>query len=311
MQRIVVLKSFIELSPRRMRGRAGKLPSLLLIGSLLTGGLAWSAPPSPPPLVQQARPDNQLMLELLNRIERLEEEIRQLRGDLDLYRHHQEKLMRRVQALEKGGVGASNTETPSVTESAPEPTARESQSLELEAPSPAVVTPPAAAPSLPPGAATPPVTKVQPPIAAPSTAGQSSVLTPNPPTGTEMSTSEQDAYKAAFDALHEGRYDEAVNRFQDFLSSYPTSRLAGDAQYWLGETYYVVRDFDNSKQAFLALGMNYPNSKRLPDAMLKLGYIYDDSGDKAKAREVLQKLTESYPNSRAATLARQRLQAMR
>ena len=161
------------------------------------------------------------------------------------------------------------------------------------------------------GAATPPVTRAQPPAAAPATAGQSSALIPKQPTGAEATTNEQDAYKAAFDTLHEGRYDEAVNRFQDFLTNYPTSRLAGDAQYWLGEAYYVVRDFDKSKQAFLALGMNYPNSKRLPDAMLKLGYLYADSGDKAKAREVLQKLTESYPDSRAATLARQRLQAIR
>jgi tol-pal system protein YbgF len=296
MPRIVALKSFIEYPlHKRPAFKPGRTLGLLLAGGLLVSSLAWSA--SPPPLVQQPRPENQLLLELLNRIDRLEEEVRRLRGDLDVYHHQQESLVRRVQALEKGKAGTAGAETPPVAEQPPEPAATEVTSPPLQATPPAALT-------LPPGAATQPA-GVQPPAAAPETAGQAPA-TPSAQPG----ANEQDTYNAAFDTLREGRYDEAITRFQEFVSSYPTSRLAGDAQYWLGESYYVVRDFDRARQAFLALGMNYPDSKRLPDAMLKLGYIYDDSGDKAKAKEVLQKLTEAYPDSRAASLARQRLQAI-
>ena len=88
MHKIVALKSFIE--HHRQRACAGGIRALLLAAALLAGGLAWSAPPSQPPLVQ-VRPDNQLLVDLLNRVERLEDELRRLRGELELYRHqHQD-----------------------------------------------------------------------------------------------------------------------------------------------------------------------------------------------------------------------------
>ncbi len=95
------------------------------------------------------------------------------------------------------------------------------------------------------------------------------------------------------------------------LSAYPTSTRAGDAQYWLGESYYLSRDINAAKEAFINLGLRYPESARLPDALLKLGYLYSEQGDTARAREVLQKLRQSYPNTQAASLAERRLQSLR
>jgi tol-pal system protein YbgF len=122
---------------------------------------------------------------------------------------------------------------------------------------------------------------------------------------------EQSDYDEALNKLREGAYEEAITRLEGFQRSYPDSPLNGDALYWLGESYYVIRNFERARQTFLTLGSKYPDSKRLPDAMLKLGYIYEEQGDKTKAREVLTKLTQSYPNSAAATHAQRRLQAMK
>jgi tol-pal system protein YbgF len=128
---------------------------------------------------------------------------------------------------------------------------------------------------------------------------------------TTPSIAERTAYNAAFDQLREGNYNAAITGFQEFLQMYPNSGLVADTQYWLGETYYITRDFDKAKQAFITVGVNYPDSEKLPEAMLKLGYVYDELGDANKAREVLLKLTQTYPDSRAANLAKQRLQALR
>jgi TolA-binding protein len=52
---------------------------------------------------------------------------------------------------------------------------------------------------------------------------------------------EQAAYSRAFDALKGNDYNSAITRFKDFLRQYPQSTLAGNAQYWLGESYYVTQ----------------------------------------------------------------------
>lgn len=302
MHKIVTLKSFIE--HHRQRGCAGGIRALLVAAAFLAAGLAWSAPPSPPPLVQ-TRPDNQLV-DLLNRIERLEDELRRLRGELELYRHQQQDLARRLQTLEQSGGAGDTIEEPAAEEPAPEP-ATESETIPLQPAAP--IPPPTATPpplNLPPGAASQPRGIPSAPTATPVTR-----LPPPPESGAPLTPEEQSAYSAAFDTLREGRYEEAINQLQGFLARYPFSSLAGDAQYWLGESYYVLREFERAKQAFLSLGIDHPDSRHLADAMLRLAYIYGDSGDKAKAKEVLQKLMETYPDSRAAGLARQRLQTLR
>ncbi len=122
---------------------------------------------------------------------------------------------------------------------------------------------------------------------------------------------EQASYDAAVDDLRNGRYDQAVASWRSFLITYPDSNLAADAQYWLGEAYFVSRDLAKARDAFISLGLKYPDSDRMPDALLKLGQILSELGDAGQAREILQQLIAAYPDSQAATLARKRLSAIR
>jgi tol-pal system protein YbgF len=134
---------------------------------------------------------------------------------------------------------------------------------------------------------------------------------PPVPPPTVATGAEQADFDAALGALRDGHYPQAIADFQGFLNAYPDSRLAGDAQYGLGESYYVSRNYEAAKEAFINLGLRYPQSARLPDALLKLGYIYGELGDTARARDVLQKLVQVYPDSQAAGLAEQQLQSLR
>ena len=145
---------------------------------------------------------------------------------------------------------------------------------------------------------------------------QSTSATSASPSGAEDPSAsglaaEQASYDAAIDELRNGRYDQAVAELRAFLSAYPTSRLAADAQYWLGEAYFVTRDLAKARDAFSNLSLKYPESDRMPDAFLKLGQILSELGDAGQAREILQQLIEAYPDSQAATLARKRLGAIR
>jgi tol-pal system protein YbgF len=122
---------------------------------------------------------------------------------------------------------------------------------------------------------------------------------------------EQEAYQQAFNLLKEGRYDQAIKAFQAFQAQFPGGRYADNAQYWLGEAYYVTRQFPAALTEFDKLVQGFPTSTKLAGAKLKIGYIYDELGDAQKARQVLSELVAAYPKTTAARLAQERLQRMK
>ena len=232
---------------------------LLTMGGLALPGAGFAQRPQ----------DSELTLEMLQRIEQLEAEVRYLRGELELQRHQLELRQ-------------------------PE------RSTAIPTPAPVGVNQPPPSGYSPPVPVAPPVVAAPPPVQAPP------VQAPPSAGGTE-----QAEFDAALGELREGRYPQAITDLQRFMSAWPSSSRVGDAQYWLGESYYLSRNYDAAREAFINLGLRYPQNARLPDALLKLGYIYGEQGDTARAREVLQKLVQVYPNSPAAGLAGRRLQSLR
>jgi tol-pal system protein YbgF len=129
-----------------------------------------------------------------------------------------------------------------------------------------------------------------------------------PPGATQAA--EQTAYSQAFDTLKSGKYPAAIAAFKQFLDTYPKSDLADNAQYWLGEAYYVSRDFQNSSTAFKTVVDQYPQSRKTPDALLKLGYSQFELKRYADARATLNDVTKRFPDTDTARLAQERLQRL-
>ncbi len=121
---------------------------------------------------------------------------------------------------------------------------------------------------------------------------------------------EQGDYQAAFSLLKNSQYDRAIAAFQKFNAAYPSSPLVQNAQYWLGEAYYVTRAYPEALQAFRLVGEKYPHSPKVADAALKTGFCYYELKQWSNARETLTQVTQQYPESSAARLARQRLDKM-
>jgi tol-pal system protein YbgF len=122
------------------------------------------------------------------------------------------------------------------------------------------------------------------------------------------SSEEQTVYAQSFDALKAGSYSVAITGFKSFLSSYPTSPLAENAQYWLGEAFYVTRDFDSATGAFRNVLQKWPDSRKAPDALLKLGYTQLEQKKTGEGRATLSQVVQKYPGTDAAKLAAERLQ---
>jgi tol-pal system protein YbgF len=121
---------------------------------------------------------------------------------------------------------------------------------------------------------------------------------------------ESSDYQAAFALLKAGRYAQAATAFQDFLERYPQGEYRPNALYWLGESYYVVRDFDKALPYFQRVLSEHDASSKSPDALLKVGFIHHEQGDLDQARQVLEKVQADYPDTTAAALAEQRLLRM-
>ena len=122
------------------------------------------------------------------------------------------------------------------------------------------------------------------------------------------SSEEQRVYGQSFDALKAGSYSIAITGFKDFLTSYPSSPLAENAQYWLGEAYYVTREYDSASGAFRTVLQKWPDSRKAPDALLKLGYTQIAQNRVGDGRATLSQVVQKYPGTDAAKLAADRLQ---
>lgn len=234
--------------------------------------------------------DNQVLLELLSKLDELQREVQELRGMAEVQGHKVEGMEqrqrelyldidRRLRQMESGG-GAAGAR---------------------------------------PGASPPATGAPVPPVPLPGSSGLpgagdrpqgESVAAATGSQGADPQA-ERTAYNRAFDLIKAGRYDESIAAFRGFLSRYPDSEYSANAQYWLGEANYVSRRYEDAAQEFQKVLQLYPDSGKASDAMLKLGFSQYELQQWGQASETLGRVVEQYPRSTARQLAEGRLQRMR
>jgi len=125
----------------------------------------------------------------------------------------------------------------------------------------------------------------------------------------DASPAEMRAYQAALDQFKLQNYPMAVSAMQGFLVTYPSSKLAPNAQYWVGMAYSGQRDYKQAIAAQRKLLTTYPDSDKAPDAMLSIASAQETMGDRKGAQKTLEELVTKYPKSSAASSAKQRIAA--
>jgi tol-pal system protein YbgF len=128
------------------------------------------------------------------------------------------------------------------------------------------------------------------------------------PTEALQGTPEQ-RYDAAFGLLQSKRFGEAEAAFEQFVTDHPKHELAGNAQYWLGETHYVQGDHERAAGAFLEGYKNYRSSSKSPDNLLKLGMTLAILNQGADACAVFAELKDRYPNAQNSIKRRAKREA--
>jgi len=117
-------------------------------------------------------------------------------------------------------------------------------------------------------------------------------------------------YDTALRDFTTGKYDLARQQFSDYLKHYGETQLAGNAQFYIGETYYQQKNYQQAIAEYDKVLTKYPKSYKLAAAQLKKGYALLELNDRTGGIRALRTVIRDYPNSEEARLARARLQRL-
>jgi tol-pal system protein YbgF len=224
--------------------------------------------------------DSRSLVDLLEQVSNLQSEIQQLRGDIEVQTHSMENLQKRQRdlyldidrRLHRLEAGGLQQPAAGIDSGVPAPVAPAPDATGTAARS------------------------------AGTKASAAAALNP---------AEQRKDYDRALEQLKDGRYNEASAAFKTFLEKYPGSSYADNAQYWLGEVFYVTRQFQSALNEFGEVLSNHPDSPKVADAKLKMGYIQYELKDWAKAQELLNQVVKAFPGTTTARLAQERLDRMK
>ncbi len=264
-------------------------------------------------------------------MDRLEAQMRDLTGHVEEFTNQIEQIRQRVEQLASdvetrfsqpaAGSGPLAAANPVPSRPGSAGPARPARQFAAELPSAADEPPPRRASGAAPGSAIPLGTAVAPPGGA-ARGGPTSVFGTLTPPGSPSPPPEQlasaapaghpradrllasgsaaEQYNHAFGLLKQADYPAAEAALKAFVEAHPTDPMAGNAQYWLGETYYARSRFLEAASAFAEGYKRYPKSAKAVDDLLKLAMSLGRANQKQNACLALAQLDRDFPNPRAA-----------
>jgi len=142
--------------------------------------------------------------------------------------------------------------------------------------------------------------------------------TPMPPSGGNAAVpppgvSAQRMYESSFDDYTAGRYDLAIQGFQNFIAAFTRAPQAPDAQYNIGQSYYQQSKYPEARDAYQKVITDYAQIAQpstLADAYYKLGMTYERLNQTDAAKQTYQTVVQKYPTTSSATLANSALQRL-
>ena len=117
--------------------------------------------------------------------------------------------------------------------------------------------------------------------------------------------------REAQDLFGAGNYGRAISIYQEIQKSYPVRNREGQSYYWIGLSWYYLKEYDLAEKNFKLLESMAPNSPWLGNAQLHQGKILANKGLFQRAIKVYQKLIEVYPDSDTSEMAVREIQVIR
>ncbi|KTD17482.1 tol-pal system protein YbgF [Legionella jordanis] len=230
---------------------------------------------------------------LLDKIQGMQQEIQELRGQLEVQAHDLKALQQQQLSFYKdldARLRGSGSKSGQSAQLSPEPKAATELSL-------------GATESKSPPLSGETKGKLAPPA-------QQIIVAPSNPVTRGNPADEQISYLAAYDLVKNKRFDEALTAMQHFISQYPKGGYTANAQYWLGELYMVKNNYPKAIDHFEIVLKQFPSSSKAAASTLKIGYALAASGKVEEARLRLQEVLRNYPDTPTAQLATTKLESL-
>lgn len=251
----------------------------------------------PPAPVQNDAVANQ-QSELVLRMDRMENQLRQLTGQVEQLQYRNQQLEQQLNARTGTQVGVPMVAPrPATVPAAAPATGRRSDAFDPnEDPTAPGAPQPLGSPN---SAAAPPSRPVGAPLdlnAAAQRAGAQPVALP-------PSAGPKDMYDLGLNQVQRQDYGGAEQTLRQFLQTYPGDRLTADATYMLGESFYQRQTYKDAAEQFLQVSTKFPNSTRAPEALLRLGQSLAALNEREAACATFGEVDRKFP--RAASSVRQ------
>ena len=111
--------------------------------------------------------------------------------------------------------------------------------------------------------------------------------------------SPEEQYKFATSLIKVGDYDQAELALREFVKKNSKHKLAGNAQYWYAETFYIRQLYHDAAAAYLDGYQKYPQSSKGPQNLLKLGVTLSELGEKDQGCQMLDGIKKQYPKQQS------------
>lgn len=121
---------------------------------------------------------------------------------------------------------------------------------------------------------------------------------------------EQISYMAAYELVKNKKFDDALTAMQTFVAKHPQSGYTANAQYWLGELFMVKQSYPEAIEHFEVVLQQYPTSSKTAASMLKVGYALAAAGKTPEAIQRLEQVVATYPHTNTAQLAKVKLASL-
>ena len=115
-------------------------------------------------------------------------------------------------------------------------------------------------------------------------------------------------FAAAYGDYSRGNYDLAISEFRQYVETYPSSEMADNAQYWVGECYYSKKLLHEALAEFDKVSLLFPKGDKVPAARFRKGVTLMEMGQQEAGRAELTALIKLFPRSNEAVLAKQQLE---
>lgn len=114
----------------------------------------------------------------------------------------------------------------------------------------------------------------------------------------------QQIYDEGLEAVKISDYAVAGQRFNEILKKAPDDKLAGNAQYWLGEVFYGQKNYQKAAVAFAKVIEKYKDGPKGPDSLLKLGMSMQNLKKNTEACQAFKSMKTEFPKAEKAVLDR-------